>query len=136
MAQFLIVDDGPLSQYKPNDPRYWGSFQTGLETQQGKRKPSYSSSHRPFEVLPRRARRGRRMTVFGQLRTAASGARLTAHLQFRAAGSHRWRTVANVGVANARDAFTTRVRARRSGAYRIAWQGGPVTRAGGVRVRG
>ena len=135
MAQFLIVDDGPLSRYKPSDPRYWGSFQTGLVTRQGKRKPSYSSFQHPVDVLPRRARRGRRVTVFGQLRAAASGARLNAEVQFRAHGSRRWRTVANVGVANVRDAFTTRVRARRSGAYRIVWQGDPTTRAVRVRVR-
>jgi hypothetical protein len=135
MAQFLLVDDGPISQYKPDDPRYWGSFQTGLETQQGRHKPSYDSYQHPIDVLPRRQRAGRQLRVFGQLRTAGAGAQLGAQIQFRSARGHAWRTVKRVEVADTRHFLDSRVTARRSGSYRIVWQGGSRTRSVAVRVR-
>ena len=133
-AQFLLVDDGPLRQYKPDDPRHWGTFQTGLVTGQGRRKPAYEAFKRPIAVTPRRTRPGRRVRVFGQLRPAADGQRLSADVQFRAAGSKSWRRVARVAVGNPRGFLDTRVRVRRSGSFRIAWGGNDVTRAVTVRV--
>jgi hypothetical protein len=134
MAQFLLVDDGPIKEYKPDDPRYWGTFQTGLVTEQGKRKTAYDSFQHPIAVSPRRLRAGRRVRVFGQLRIAADGARLAAQVQFRPRGSRSWKKVASVTVANPRGFVERLVRMRRSGSFRIAWQGGPVTRAVHVRV--
>ena len=133
IAQFLLVDDGPIKQYKPSDPRYWGTFQSGLETPQGRKKPSYASFQHPIDVLPRRQRAGGPLRIFGQLRTAPDGAHLSAAVQFRS-GKGAWRTVQQVSVTNGRGFFTTRVRARRSGSWRIVWQGGVATRAVAVRV--
>lgn len=135
MAQFLLVDDAPRRQYKRTDPRYWGTFQTGLVTLQGKRKPSYESWKRPVDVSPRRAKRGRSLTVFGQLRTAHP-ATVTATIQFQPRGSKRWQRVRRVSVTNARGFMRASVRARRSGRWRIVWSGGGVSRAIGVTVRG
>ena len=56
MTQFLLVDDGPLTQYKPDDPRYWGTFQTGLVTAQGKHKAAYDSFQHPIALSARRVR--------------------------------------------------------------------------------
>lgn len=134
-AQFLLVDDGPIRRYKRSDPRYWGTFQTGLMTGQGKRKPAYESFKRPISVSPRRVRRGRKVRIFGQLRPAADGQRLTAEIQFRARGSRRWAPVARVTTGNTRGFLDTRVRARRSGSFRIAWVGDGVSRAVAVSVR-
>ena len=136
MAQFLLADDGPLTQYGPDDPRYWGTFQTGLETAQGKHKPSYDSWQHPIDVLPRRRRRGGPLRVFGQLRTAADGQHLTADVEFRATGAKSWSRVAQVAVANPRAFLDTTVKATRSGSWRIVWAGGGgTTRAIAVRVR-
>ena len=134
-AQFLLVDDGPIRDYKPDDPRYWGTFQSGLITLQGKHKPSYDSFKRPISISPTRARRGRKLRVFGQLRPAADGQRLTADIQFRARGSKKWARVARVTVANLRGFLDTRVRATRSGSYRIQWVGDGASRAVAVSVR-
>jgi hypothetical protein len=133
-AQFLLVDDGPLKQYKPDDPRYWGSFQTGLITLQGKHKPSYNSFKHPISVSPAQVRRGHRVRVFGQLRPAADGQKLSAQVQFARRGGKAWATVATVAVTNARGFLDTRVRATRSGSYRIVWAGGGTTRAVPLRV--
>ena len=134
IAQFLLVDDGPIARYKADDPRYWGTFQTGLMTGQGIHKSSYESFKRPIDVAPRRQRAGRRVRIFGQLRPAADGQRLTAAIQFRARGARSWRQVARVTVGNARGFLDTSVKARRSGSYQIAWAGGGASRAVAVRV--
>ena len=70
-AQFLLFDDGPLTQYKPGDPRYWGTFQTGLVTGAGKHKPSYEAFKHPISVS--RARAGRAPAA--RVRPAAHGSR-------------------------------------------------------------
>lgn len=134
-AQFLLVDDGPIRQYGPSDPRYWGTFQTGLVALDGKRKPAYNSFKRPISVSPSRVKRGRKVRVFGQLRPAADGQRLTAQIQFRPVKSRAWSTVATVTVGNARGFLDTLVTATRSGSYRIAWSGNGASRAVAVTVR-
>jgi hypothetical protein len=132
-AQFLLVDDVPRPQYKRSDPRYWGSFQSGLITLQGKHKASYASFRHPVSVIPARVRRGHRLTVFGQLRTAPAGP-VAAQIEFRARGAKSWARVARINVTNVRHFVTARLRAARSGRYRIAWAGGATSRAVAVSV--
>ena len=134
MAQFLLVDDGPLRKFAPSDPRHWGTFQSGLITGEGKRKASYFSFQRPITVVPRRQQAGRALRVFGQFRPAADGTALEAAIQFRARGAKRWTQVAKLPVKNARGFVDTFVKARRSGSYRIVWNGKAASRGVGVRV--
>jgi hypothetical protein len=126
-AQFLLVDDGPLRQYKRDDPRYWGTFQSGLIALSGKHKPAYESFKRPISV----ARRGRGLRVFGQLRTAG-GRR--ANVQFRARGSKTWKNLAT-RKANGHGFVVVAVRRARRGSYRIAWSGDGASRAVAIRPR-
>jgi hypothetical protein len=134
-AQFLLVDDGPNRSYPADDPRYWGTFQTGLITGDGKHKTAYQTFKRPISVSPSRVRRGHRLRVFGQLRTAADNQRLTAQIEFRSPRSKRWSTIANVTVGNLRGFVDTRVRPKRSGYWRIAWSGDGASRSVRVNVR-
>ena len=134
MAQFLLVDDGPLRQFPASDPRHWGTFQSGLITGDGKKKPSYFSFQRPITVVPRRQRPGRPLRVFGQLRTAPDGQAQQAAIQFRRRGSKRWATVATVAVNNPKGFVDTVVKARRSGSYRVLWNGKVASRAVAVRL--
>ncbi|HEX6712823.1 MAG TPA: hypothetical protein VF066_05540 [Thermoleophilaceae bacterium] len=120
-AQFLLIDDGPLRKYRSSDPRYWGTFQSGLVTAQGRHKTAYDSFKRPISVV----RRGRGLRVFGQLRTA--GGRL-AQVQFRRRGSKTWKRIAQAK-GNARGFVVVAVRSARRGRYRIAWSGDGVSRA-------
>jgi hypothetical protein len=119
-AQFLLVDDGPLRSYKPSDPRYWGTFQSGLVTLQGKHKTAYVSFKRPISVV----RRGHGLTVFGQLRGA--GGRVAA-VQYRRRGSKKWRTVAQ-STADARGFVLVVLQRAPRGGYRIAWSGDGASR--------
>jgi hypothetical protein len=120
-AQFLLIDDGPLRQYKPSDPRYWGTFQSGLVTLQGRHKPAYEAFKRPISVV----RRGRGLRVFGQLRTAGGRG---ATVQFRRRGSKKWKTVKQA-TGDAHGFVVVALRRASRGSYRIAWSGDGATRA-------
>jgi hypothetical protein len=133
-AQFLLYDDAPRIDYPPNDPRHWGTFQSGLRTAEGKKKAAYSGYQRAIHV-PRRARRGRRIQVFGAYRPATAATPAT--VQFRRKGRRRWSAVARKST-NAAGFVTASVKAVASGEFRIAFATGgrtAYTRAAAVAVR-
>jgi hypothetical protein len=121
-AQFLLVDDGePIGL----------TFQSGLRTIEGADKPAMAAYRLPIWVT----RRGARTRVWGLLRPAAPGERVTAEIQYRRRGSKRWRRLRQVTATGPRNAIDARVRVPRGrGALRIAW-GGLQSRTVGVRVR-
>jgi hypothetical protein len=132
-AQFLLYDDAPLHDYPPDDPRHWGTFQTGLRTGEGRKKPAYAGYQRTIHVPPR-ARRGRGLAVFGLYRPGAAAVQAT--VQFRRKGRKGWKTVARK-TTNRSGFLVARPRASRSGAYRIGFLAGgrtAYTRAAEVRV--
>ena len=122
-AQFLLLDDGPNRRVPPGDPRYWGStFQSGLVTIEGVRKPSFLSYQRPIHASPTRVRKGGSVSLYGQLRPARNGARLTADVEFRPASSRTWRSVRRVTVRSFRNTLLVRMRIVRSGSLRLSWR--------------
>jgi hypothetical protein len=136
VAQFLLVDDGPNTKVPPSSPRYWGStFQSGLVTREGRRKPSFVSYQRAIDVT---RERGRRLRVFGQLRPAAAGAALTASIEFRPAGGRAFATVRTLTTRTLRNYLVAHVRARRTGWWRLSWRdpaGGAALPSRAVLVR-
>jgi hypothetical protein len=138
VAQFLLIDDQPNREVPPSNIRYWGStFQSGLITIDGRRKPSFFSYMRSIDVHPKRVRRGRAVRVYGQLRPAPNGSLIRASLQFRRTGSRRWRTVKRVRTRSLRNIVRPRVRVRSSGRFRFVWREGSrrnSTRSSPVRV--
>ncbi len=140
VAQFLLVDDGPNRKVAPADPRYWGStFQSGLVSLEGRRKPSFDSYARPIHASHSRIRRGRSVALYGQLRPARNGASLTADVEFRSQGSRRWTRVRRLSVQSLRNSLLTSVRIMRSGSLRLTWldqaAGGAPQRSRAVAVR-
>ena len=84
--------------------------------------------------MPGRARRGRRLPIFGLYRPATGA--LGATVQFRPKGGKRWRAVATK-TTNGSGFLVARPRATRSGSFRIAFRvgdGAVYTRAAAVRV--
>lgn len=123
VAQFLLIDDGPDREVAPSDPRYWGStFQSGLVSLEGTRKPAFESYQRSIHVSSSRVRRGRAVKLYGQLRPARNGARLTADVEYRAKGSRRFRRIRRVRVRSFRNTVLVAVRLRRSGRLRLVWR--------------
>jgi len=132
-AQFLLYDDAPRREFAADDPRRWGTFQTGLRTAAGKKKAAYAGYQRVIHV-PGRARRGRRVRVFGLYRPAT--APVEASVQFRRRGRDEWRTVATEDT-NANGFLVVHRRARHEGAFRIRFRAGDRTartRAARLRV--
>ena len=68
-TQFLLLDSPPKPHTRKGSALYWSTFQTGLEFQNGRPKPSYAAFRVPL-WLPN-ARHGRHVAVWGQLRPAA-----------------------------------------------------------------
>jgi hypothetical protein len=140
VAQFLLVDDGPNRRVTPLDPRYWGStFQSGLIALDGRRKPAFAAYQRPIHASRSRVRRGSGVSLYGQLRPARNGARLTADVEFRPNRSRRWKRVRRLTVRSFRNNLVTRVRMVRSGSLRLAWRdaatGNAAQRSRAVAVR-
>jgi hypothetical protein len=114
-AQFLLLDDAPASDVPPGNPAYWGTFQTGLKTHDGKRKPAYSTYQRGIHVIKRH---GRARRVFGYWRAAPG--RTPARIEFRRRGTKRWRVVKRVKT-NAAGYLVSKVDVRPAGTFRIVF---------------
>jgi hypothetical protein len=127
--QFLLVDDAPVAGVDPkkNPSLAYRTFQSGLKTLAGKRKPSYKAYMTPIFVKQQRVRRGASTGVFGALRPAEAGTTVRASIQFRSAGGKRWTTRKTVSVGGPRHYFETRVTVPASGYLRISWRNGART---------
>jgi hypothetical protein len=117
IAQFLLVDDGPVPGYRGNDPRRWISWQSGLYSAGMRPKPALEEYLRPIHV----AQRGRRARVFGGYRPAPPGVPLSARIDY-AGRDFRWRALRNLTVRNVRGYFDAGVHVPRAGALRIVWR--------------
>jgi len=117
IAQFLVVDDGPVPGFSGNDPRRWISWQSGLYTEDRRPKPSLQDYLRPVHT----SRRGRTLQVFGGYRPAATGVALFARVQY-STGDGRWSRLRSLTVRNRRGYLSTRVRVPRAGLVRILWR--------------
>jgi hypothetical protein len=134
MTQFLLYDDAPLHAFPADDPRHWGTFQTGLRTLDGTRKDSYSGYQRPIHVTPGVVKRGRQVVVFAMYRPGTGAVRAT--LQVRPRGRKGWRSLHSRDT-NSRGFLKLRVKVRRGGAFRVAFRVGDstvYTRAASFRV--
>ncbi len=131
MSQYLLSDDGPRTGV-PASLR-WSSFQSGLEYPDGARKPAYDAYRLPIHLPATGVRRGGRLLVWGFLRAGArGGADETAAVEFRAAGSSTWSTLATATTRNR--IVAPRITFPRSGVVRLAWNG-LHSRQVGLRVR-
>jgi len=140
VAQFLLTDDAPDRRVPPSDPRYYGStFQSGLATIEGRRKPSFRAYQVPIHASRSRVRRGKTLDLYGQLRPARNGSSLTADIEFRPETSRSWRLVRRVAVRSFRNSLLAPVRMLRSGSLRLTWRDpaapGALQRSRAVTVR-
>jgi hypothetical protein len=123
-GQFLLVDDGePISR----------TFQSGLRWIDGRAKPAYAAYRFPIHLPRRTFRRGQQMTVWGIPRAAPPRSRPSVQIQFRRAGTKRWRRIATRRGDATRGYLNVRLRAPGTGAVRLAWNG-QTSRAVPIRV--
>ncbi len=117
--QFELLDSGPNTTYGPNDRMYWyDSVDSGLEFQNGRPKPAYSTFRLPI-WLPT-ARHGRRVTIWGQLRPVNRQAQRGV-IQFERAGSRGFRQLRQVQTTNPQGYLLVHVAVPASGLVRLAW---------------
>jgi hypothetical protein len=120
VAQFLLFDDKPRAGAAVGSRSYWSTFQTGLLYSSGRPKPAFGAYRIPIWVPD--ARHGRHVTVWGQLRPSNHAVAQNALLQYRAIGSHRWKTIATIGTSSSEGFLFVRESIRAAGHIRLGWQ--------------
>jgi hypothetical protein len=106
LSQFLLRDDGPPIGL---------TFQTGLRTRSGSRKPAYDAYRLPLWV----SGKGARKRIWGVARPTTSNEIATVAVQFRREGSKDWQTLRRVRSRGDHNVVRTTVTARGKGAIRL-----------------
>jgi hypothetical protein len=118
LTQFLLRDSPPKPHTRKGSTLYWSTFQTGLEYQNGRHKPSFSSFRVPI-WLPS-PRHGRRVTVWGQLRPNTGSTTQYGLVEFQRKGTKSWKGLAAVQTTSPEGFVYTRVSIPRAGSVRLA----------------
>jgi hypothetical protein len=122
LSQFLLVDDKPV-EGKTALARYGATFQSGLTTLAGKRKPGYAAYRFPIHIAKPRARRGGgRVAVWGLLRPGRPGRRESVRIEGRPSGAKKYRTLRTVRTDSRRHYLHAGVTIRRTTRVRLAWR--------------
>lgn len=119
LAQYLLYDDLPRQGAVPGTLSYWSTFQSGLYYHDGAAKPSLDAFRLPI-WLPR-ARTGRRVTVWAQLRPAQHSSTQSGVIEFRTSRSASWGSLAVVQTANRAGFMLSHVSIPERGMIRLAW---------------
>jgi hypothetical protein len=114
LAQFLLVDAGsPIGT----------TFQSGLRTRQGERKPAYDAYALPVWLPSPTVHAGRKLAVWGLVRAAPNDRHVQVSIQVRRRAGHPWQRIALRPTTGTRGYLSTTVRVRRSGQLRLVWNG-------------
>jgi len=119
LAQFLLLDDKPVAG-KTAFQRYGATFQSGLATLAGKRKPAYGAYRFPIHVASS-VRRGKPVRVWGLLRPGRANTRESVRIEGRPSGARRYRRLATVKTEPRRGYLQKSVRLRRTTRLRLTW---------------
>ena len=113
-SQFLLRDDEPISSFPASDPRYWGTYQTGLEFADGSAKPALNAYRLPLTASGR--------TLWGLVRPLGEGDPRTVAVQFRPSADAGWQNVRDFEVGDANGIWTLDLgAAAAAGDYRFVW---------------
>lgn len=112
MTQFLLRDDEPREGFADGDRRRWGTYQTGLEFEDGRPKPAYEAYRLPIRAVGDR--------LWGMVRPGVNGQEQRIRIEHSADGSQSWRTVGERTVSDARGYFVEPLTAG-PGRYRFVW---------------
>ncbi len=122
LSQYLLRDAPPNRSKPQSSPVYWETFQTGLLYADGRPKPSLGAYRLPLWLRAPTVPRGGVLPVWGMVRPATGGRRVTVSVELKRTGETRFRTVRKLTFATPRGAFALTLRPSRSGAVRFAWR--------------
>lgn len=119
--QFELVDSRPRTTEPRGSRAYWATFQTGLEFVGGKPKPALGAYRLPI-WLPR-ARHGKSVTVWGQLRPADHASTQVGLVEYEPRGTSTWTATTGdtVVTTNGEGYFLAHVPIPSAGSVRLAW---------------
>ena len=123
VTQFLLEDDKPKPGVRDPLLAYGGTFQTGLEFADGRKKPAYTAYRLPIFLPSSKIRRGHALRVWGLVRPAPSGASQRVAVQFRTRRSRKkgFKTLKMVGTQTTRAYLDARIHIPGTGSVRLAW---------------
>jgi hypothetical protein len=113
LGQFPLKDGTPVAS----------TFQSGLRTAKGVRKPAYEAYALPVWLPSPRVKTGGKLKVWGLVRAAPNNKRAKVSIQVRRRGSHAWTRVATRSTQGPRGYLTANVRVASSGDLRLVWNG-------------
>jgi hypothetical protein len=120
LSQFLLRDAAPNPAFPRGSVRYWSTFQTGLEYQNGRAKPALDAYRLPIFIPVARFSRGARIAVWAMLRPARGRAGQRAQIQWRGRRGP-FRTLGVALTREASGALVARVTPPGTGEIRVLW---------------
>jgi hypothetical protein len=123
LSQFLLQDSPPIACTRCSDPGGYGSsFETGLEFQGGKVKPSFAAYRMPVFLPSSTVRKGARLRVWGMVRPAPHGSAVSVSIQFRTGTTGAFKRIATARTKSHPAYLDTHVTLKHSGQLRLAWR--------------
>jgi Cellulase (glycosyl hydrolase family 5) len=113
LGQFPLKDGTPVDT----------TFQSGLRTAKGVRKPAFDAYALPVWLPSPRVSAGHKLKVWGLVRAAPNDKRAKVSIQVRRRGSRTWTRVATRSTKGSRGYLTANVTVRSSGDLRLVWSG-------------
>ncbi len=121
LSQYELRDAPPNTQYPSSSPKYWESFQSGLEYINGQPKPALVAYQLPIWIPRSTLTTGASTLVWGMLRAADNDTKQTARIEWAAAGSAVYRTLATVTTTDPDGFLEKKVTPPATGTIRLAW---------------
>lgn len=116
LTQFLLRDDEPRTIFPEGDARRWGTYQTGLQFDDGRPKPALGTYRLPLRATPQP---DGTVALWGMVRPGGGEERI--RIEFRPAGEAAWQTLAERTITQPRGYWSERAPASGPGVYRFEW---------------
>ncbi|UTI65027.1 cellulase family glycosylhydrolase [Paraconexibacter antarcticus] len=118
LSQFLLVDDKPV----PGKDPFGSTFQTGLMTAAGVKKPSYAAYAMAIYLPKRVVGKSRRLQIWGTPRVAPAGKAVRVTVEYRTKKGKKYRRLGSLKTKGRRHYILHTIGVPGSGAVRLAWK--------------
>ena len=116
LTQFLLRDDEPRTLFPDGDRRRWATYQTGIQFDDGRPKPSYAAYRLPLRATPQA---DGTVALWGMVRPGGGQERI--RIEFRAADESEWRSLGERTINQPRGYWSETITPPGPGFYRFEW---------------